>query len=199
LVSIRDSIPFDGTLRLRLTIAQQDAERFEEADKDTKKALKDDTQWKTYLCEIKKIAVANNDKKIDVGKFSSTRSFQLHIRNDTSTDPPKGNISPKTRAKSKKDGFPTATVENSSTVKAMADAETQSSDPIDDPDSAHEAQRNYLYHGCGLSNFSAAHPDSAKHLFARRNTRSREHGSLKFPRRVELLRQESKKAALGSG
>jgi hypothetical protein len=112
LVSIRDSIPFDGTLRLRLTIAQQDAERFEEADKDTKKALKDDTQWKTYLCEIKKIAVANNDKKIDVGKFSSTRSFQLHIRNDTSTDPPKGNISPKTRAKSKKDGFPTATVEN---------------------------------------------------------------------------------------
>jgi hypothetical protein len=37
LVSIRDSIPFDGNLRLRLAIAQQDAERFKEADKDTKK------------------------------------------------------------------------------------------------------------------------------------------------------------------
>ncbi|GAQ07281.1 hypothetical protein ALT_4602 [Aspergillus lentulus] len=86
-----------------------------------------------------------------------------------------------------------ATVENSPAVKTMADAETQSSDPIHDPDFAHEARSQTIYTTAGrLSDVSAAHPDSAKHLFAGRS--DEETANMALVGFLEVLSYDCKKA-----
>ncbi|EAW23914.1 uncharacterized protein NFIA_034820 [Aspergillus fischeri NRRL 181] len=161
----------------------------EEAKNDAQEALEDDMQWKAYQRDIEENAGTDNDDKIDVGKFTSTRSFQLRISNEIPTDLTQGDISPedpessehsespegpmssRTRTKLTKGGPPTAPVENLPAVETMPDAETRSNDTRNDTDSTQGARSATAQTGNttagGLSFFSAAHPDSAKHVFAR--------------------------------
>ncbi|RHZ74961.1 hypothetical protein CDV55_109139 [Aspergillus turcosus] len=65
-----------------------------ESKKYAMEALEHDKQWEEYKRDIGENAGRDNDDKIDVGKFTSTRSFQLRVSNEIPTDPHEVNQSP---------------------------------------------------------------------------------------------------------